>query len=111
MDTYTYVPVSFLETAFGAKVKSDGRTAAVTAADGRLLSFAEKNLGAMLDGRVYDMGREAKTVDGVLFIPVEWYAQWVESKCVSKKDGAVYIGPRPGTLTGDMVHIITEILG
>lgn len=111
METYTYIPVSFLETAFGAKVRSDGRTAFVTAADGRQLCFADKNLGVIMEGRVYDMGREAKTVDGVLFIPVEWYAQWVEEKCVNKKDSAVYIGPRPGTLTNDMVNIIKEILG
>jgi poly(3-hydroxybutyrate) depolymerase len=110
METYTYVPVSFLETAFGARVRSDSRTAYVTAADGRQLCFAEKNLGAMMEGRVYDMGREAKTVDGVLFIPVEWYARWVEGKYVSKKDSVVYIGPCPGTLTNDMVNIIKEIL-
>jgi hypothetical protein len=103
--------VSFLETAFGAKVQSDGRTAFVTAADGRQLCFADKNLGVMLENCVYDMGREAKTVDGILFIPVEWYAQWVEGKCVNKKDSIVYIGPRPGTLTNDMVNIIKEILG
>jgi poly(3-hydroxybutyrate) depolymerase len=111
MDTYTYIPVSFLETAFGAKVRTDGRTAYVTSADGRQLCFSEKNLGVLLDGRVFDLGREAKVVDSVLFIPVEWYAQWVEGKCVCKKDGVVYIGPRPGTLTNDMVNIIKEILG
>jgi poly(3-hydroxybutyrate) depolymerase len=112
MDTYTYVPVSFLEKAFGAVIrKSDGRTAELTTADGRALCFADQNLGAMLEGRVYDMGRTAKTIDGVLFVPVEWYAQWVAEKCVSKKDGTVYIGPRPGKLTNDMVRIIAEILG
>ena len=111
METYTYIPVLFLETAFGAKVRSDGRTAYVTAADGRELCFAENNFGAMVEGRIYDMGRVAKTVDGALFVPVEWYAQQIEERCVSKKDGAVYIGPRPGTLTNDMVNIIREILG
>jgi len=111
MDTYTYVPVSFLEVAFGAKVRSDGRTAYVAAGDGRRICFADNNLGVMMDGRIYDLGREAKTVDGVLFVPVEWYAQRVMERCVSKKDDAVYIGPRPGALTNDMVNIIREILG
>jgi hypothetical protein len=111
METYTYIPVLFLETAFGAKVRSDGRTAYVTAADGRQLCFAENNFGAMVDGRIFDMGRVAKTVDGALFVPAEWYAQQIEDRCVSKKDGAVYIGPRPGKLTTDMVNIIKEILG
>jgi len=111
METYTYVPVSFLETAFGAKVRLDGQTAYVTAADGRQLCFADNNLGVLLEGRVFDMGREAKTVDGILFIPVEWYAHWVEGKCVNKKDSIVYIGPNPGTLTNDMVNIIKEMLG
>lgn len=110
METYTYVPIMFLVAAFGAKVQSDGRTAYVTAADGRQLCFAENNIGVMLEGRIYDMGREAKTIGGALFIPVEWYAQQVEERCVSKKDGVVYIGPRPGTLTTDMVNIIKEIL-
>lgn len=110
METYTYVPVTFLEAAFGAKVRSDGLTAYVTAADGRELCFAANNFGVMMEGRIYGMGREAKSVEGGLYIPIEWYAQYVEERCVSKKDGAVYIGPRPGTLTTDMVNIIKEIL-
>jgi poly(3-hydroxybutyrate) depolymerase len=111
MDTYTYIPAAFLQAAFGAKVITDGKTANVTSACGRKLCFADKNFAALMDNRIYDMGREAKCVDGVLFIPIEWYAQFVENKCVSKKDDAVYIGPRPGTLTSDMVNIIKEILG
>jgi hypothetical protein len=110
METYTYVPVTFLEAAFGAKVRSEGLTAYVTAADGRELCFAANNLGVMMEGRIYGMGREAKSIEGSLYIPIEWYAQYVEERCVSKKDGAVYIGPRPGTLTTDMVNIIKEIL-
>jgi poly(3-hydroxybutyrate) depolymerase len=111
MDTYTYVPVSFLEAAFGAKVQSDGLTARVTSGDGKQLSFADNNFGAMMDGRICDMGREAKAVGGVLFVPVEWYAQRVEERCVIKKGDVVYIGPLPGTLTNDMTIIIKEILG
>jgi predicted methyltransferase MtxX (methanogen marker protein 4) len=110
MDTYTYVPVSFLEVAFGAKVRSDGRTAYVAAGDGRRICFADNNLGVMMDGRIYDLGREAKTVDGVLFVPVEWYAS-VSWKGASAKKTTPSISGHPRRPYKRHGEYYQEILG
>lgn len=106
---YTFVPVVFLQAAFGAEVTVNGETAEIRLA-GKTIRIAKGCLGALTDGRLLDMGKEPEMLDGQLYVPINFFAESILNRTCGEKDGAVYIKDGPFTVTGDFANILKEIL-
>lgn len=106
---HLYVPVKFLETAFGAKVEIAGENAFIRL-DGKEIEIAKGNTAAIVDGKVERMWRYAEWFDGVPYITIAWVAQKLLRKHICELDGVMYINDKPCSMTPDFVNIFREIL-
>ena len=105
---YVYVPAAFLS-AFGADVTLDGDHALVCF-DGKTLEFAKGSAASLVDGRIFNMGMEARLVDGMLYLPLSWFAEEILGWTCSVHQGAAYLKNGPVTVTEDFSRILKEIL-
>ena len=76
--------------AFGGELLRDGDTAALRLADGRELTFAHGCIGCTIDNTVEAMLCEAVTVDGSLYLPVEWFCAALYNRHVSSYGDTLY---------------------
>lgn len=107
---HIYVPLTFLETAFGAKIEQvQGETAVFTVA-GRRVEIAHGNTAAIVDNHVERMWRFAEWIDGVPYIGIAWVAEKLLHRFTTMLDGVMYINDKPSQLTPDFVNILREIL-
>lgn len=106
---YPYVSVLDMETLFSASVTVNHNTATIIH-NGIAIQVAAGNTGALVDGKLQNMGREAKAVQGTLYLSVSWFAEEILGWTCAQKDGAVYLKAGPCTLTTDLATIIREIL-
>ncbi|NLL38324.1 MAG: hypothetical protein GX254_01880 [Clostridiales bacterium] len=107
---YMYVSVNTLCRLFNMECKTDGRTAEMTTEDGRSLQVAAESIGCIINNRLYSMSRQCQALDGILFVPVRWFAENVFGLFVTEEDGALYISDHIGYMTHDMAVILREIL-
>ncbi len=109
LERHMYVPVTFLEKAFGASVKSEGETATITVRNIDVF-VAKGNTAALVNNKVEAMERHAEMIDGELNIVIRWFAEKIMRKFVAYEDGVLYINDKPCVLTPDFINIIKEIL-
>src|SRR5690606_18047704 len=74
---YMMVPVSFLATVLEANyvASNKGRVAEIQLKDGRMIQFAQGNIGCVVDNKVHAMLCEAVLKNGQLYIPIQWIFQ------------------------------------
>ncbi len=109
IEKHLYVPISFLETAFGAKTEIQGETATIEL-NGQSIHIAKGNTAAIMDGNIERMWRFAEWFDGIPYITIAWIAQKILRKHICSLDGVMYIGDKPCNLTPDFINIFREIL-
>jgi len=110
MAEHIYVPLRFLETAFGAKIEFVENEVAVFTIDGKTVEIAKGNTAAIVDNKVERMWRFAEWIDGVPYIGITWVAEKLLHKFTTQMDGVLYINDKPSQLTPDFVNIFREIL-
>jgi poly(3-hydroxybutyrate) depolymerase len=107
---YLYVSVKTLCRLFDMTCDNDGRIALMKTKDGRTLQVAAESIGCIIDNRLYSMSRQCQSHDGVLFVPVRWFAENVFNRFVTELDDVLYISGHIGYMTHDMAVILKEIL-
>lgn len=107
-----YVPVKFLEKAFGAKVElsNGGKTAKITTADSKVYELNDQSPAAFTGNRVIGLHKPAIFIDGTLMVPVRNTAEILFNKNVSYCNGVVYISDHKAQLTRGTARIIKGLL-
>ncbi len=108
--SYLYAPAAFLAKAFGGQVLRDGATAALRLADGRELTFAHGCIGCTIDDTVEAMHCEAVTVDGCLYLPVEWFCAALYDRHVSCYGDTLYATDHDARLSRYAAWILSDLL-
>ncbi len=109
---FTYVPLSFMEKAFGFTVEKtyDGHGAVLTSSCGKLkIEVADGNVACTYNDVLRNMERQAEYKDGVLFIPVKDFAE-AFGKTVIYHDGVLYITDHAGEMTNDFAKMLKALL-
>ncbi len=106
-----YVPVSALGPFFGAKVEliKDGKGALIHTRDEDLEVVAE-SVACLHGGFLEAMFMPARLRDGVLFVPLRWFAEVIFRRFVTECDGALYFSGHYGEMSKDMAFLIRRIL-
>ena len=52
----------------------------------------------------------ARIRDGVLFVPLRWFAEVIFRRFVTECDGALYFSGHYGEMSKDMAYLIKQIL-
>ena len=106
-----YVPVSALVPFFGAKVEliKDGKGALIHTRDEDLEVVAE-SVACLHGGFLEAMFMPARLRDGVLFVPLRWFAEVIFRRFVTECDGALYFSGHYGEMSKDMAYLIRRIL-
>ncbi len=107
---YFMVPISFISKVYGAGLKTsgDGCSAHLTLSDKRELQFARGIIGCVVDNKVCSMLCEAVLRDGELYIPIEWFCQYLFNNHVSCCNDVLYITDHYAKLSINMAHIIRD---
>ncbi len=108
--SYLYAPAAFLADAFGGKTLSDGDTAEVRLADGRVLTFAHGCIGCTIDNTIESMLCEAVTVDGKLYLPAEWFCAALYDYHVSNYSDTLYATDHDAHLSRYAAWVISDLL-
>lgn len=107
--TYVYVNVKDLEVLFGAAVTVDGDWAEIDCRE-KNIHVARGNTAALVNGKVVNMGMEAKACQGELCIPASWFAEEIMGWTCAINEGVAYIKNGPCAVTTDLANIVMEIL-
>jgi poly(3-hydroxybutyrate) depolymerase len=107
---YLYVSVKTLCRLFEMTCEISKGTAVIRTKDGRTLQVAAESIGCVVDNRLYSMSRQCEVRDGVLYVPVRWFAESLFNRFVTELDGAMYIADHVGYMTHDTAVILKEIL-
>ena len=110
MAEHIYVPLSFLEIAFGAKIISNEAEVAVFELNSSTIEIAKGNTAAIVNNKLERMWRFAEWFDGEPWIGITWVAEKLLHKFTTQLDGVLYINDKPSQLTPDFVNIFREIL-
>jgi hypothetical protein len=110
--TSLYAPLSFISEVFGGDLEASrvGDEATVRLPDGRVLQFAQGNVGVILDGRVHAMRTEAVLRGGELWISLEWFAATLFDLHTSTHSGVLYVTDHHAVLAGNMAVLIRDLL-
>lgn len=110
--SYLYVPVSFIADTFGASwtPSEDGLTGLMKLSDGRNLEFAHSCICCTIDNTLEQMLCDAICVDGMLYIPLEWFCADVMNLHVSGYDDTLYVTDHTARLSRYMAWILSDIL-
>ena len=106
-----YVPVSALSQVFGVKVKptQEGKAALIETPKGKC-EVAMESAACMFPAFLRAMFMPARQRDGVLYIPIRWFAEEIFGMHVTECDGALYISDHHGEMSKDMAYLIRQIL-
>lgn len=106
-----YAPISLFQTAFGLTVENlgEGRTRIITN-DGRKIVVSVGNVGITVDNSILSMSRQAEEKNGILYLPLCWFASNILGKFITACQGSLYISDHYGQMTKDMALTIKEIL-
>lgn len=105
------VPVSFLEQYFDVEVEmsEDGRTADIIT-DSGVFTVCQESVGCVFGSRIYAMTVQATLENGVLYVPLKWFAENIFGMHTTECGEALYISDHAGEMTKDMEYLIGEIL-
>ena len=106
-----YVPVSALSQFFGAEVEliKDGKGAVIRTKEEEFEVVSE-SVACLHGGFLEAMFMPARIRDGVLFVPLRWFAEVIFRRFVTECDGALYFSGHYGEMSKDMAYLIKEIL-
>lgn len=108
--SYLYAPAAFLAGMFGGRMVSDGDTAELRLADGRVLTFAHGCIGCTIDNTIEAMLCEAITVDGKLYVPAEWFCAALYDWHVSSYDDTLYATDHDARLSRYAAWVLSDLL-
>ena len=106
-----YVPVSALSQFFGAEVEliKDGKGAIIRTKEEEF-EIVSESVACLHGGFLEAMFMPARIRDGVLFVPLRWFAEVIFRRFVTECDGALYFSGHYGEMSKDMAYLIKEIL-
>ena len=105
------VPVSFLEQYFGCEVdlSPDGRTADIITGES-VFTVCQESVGCVCGSRIYAMTVQATLRDGVLYVPLKWFAENIFDMHTTQYGDALYLSDHAGEMTADMERLIRDLL-
>ena len=111
--SYLYASAADLAAVFGFEISAEeeGRRVLLGRKDGRTLQAAEGNVACYVGDRVCALPRQAEMEDGMLFLPIRWFAESFLGLAVTERDGALYCSTRGGRMSKDMAVLLRETLG
>lgn len=109
---YLMVPLRFLAQMSGAQYfpSKDGRSAIVELPNGSVLQFAQGVIGCMIDDSLRSMSCETILREHELLVSVEWYAQYILNKTISKCSDVVYVTDHFAQLSYFMADLLKDLL-
>ncbi|WP_102346247.1 stalk domain-containing protein [Bacillus sp. Marseille-P3661] len=112
IDNSIYVPVQFLNHAFGAAVelRSEGKQAIVTTPEGANIAFSQGNAAITVNNRIETLEQKVVLMDGQLMVPMRPISETLFNKNVSYNNGAVYISDHYAELSRGIARTLTNIL-
>ena len=109
-DRVMYVPAEALTyLGYQVTVSDCKKYACLIAPDGREMRVALGNVGVLVNNRIHSLERQVEEKDGVLYLPVRWFAHEA-GLCCTQRDGVIYINKKHCELTPNMAAILKEAL-
>ena len=105
------MPVSALSQFFGAEVEliKDGKGAIIRTKEEEFEVVSE-SVACLHGGFLEALFMPARIRDGVLFVPLRWFAEVIFRRFVTECDGALYFSGHYGEMSKDMAYLIKQIL-
>ena len=72
--------------------------------------IVSESVACLHGGFLEAMFMPARIRDGVLFVPLRWFAEVIFRRFVTECDGALYFSGHYGEMSKDMAYLIKEIL-
>lgn len=109
---YTMVPARALAQAVGAvyEVSSDSLTAKIGLKDGRTLKIARGSILCQIDEVMRSMHCETILRDEELYVPLEWFSQFVLNRMISQCNGVIYVTDHYTELSSHMAALIVDVM-
>ena len=107
-----YVPVSALAQIFGGSVEStqEGKGAVILTDEGLECEVVSESVACLHGGFMRAMFTPARFRDGVLSVPLRWFAEEVYGKHVTECEGALYLSDHHGEMSLDMAYLLKSLL-